>query len=303
MRMSSGLAVVVATIAWALPAVAGFPEDECNALVAIGTLSGDDFAIPGGPGVGSVYRRQVRIGTESIEPPGPLTIERLRFALDCQNVALIDFCMDEGDVVRWVGNEEIETGCVDASSNPVAMSCDGLDSPDGPNVVICQFSAPIVLDPFTQPANGCILSFDVRLQNRGSDATPDIVTAAVGFSSQPIDGRFDADCFNDDGPATISHPTTIAICPDCDDGDACTTDSCDPDTALCANVEDVEPTCSDQDACTRDFCDPLVGCVSEFDSSIPGCAALPVVPPFGIVLFGGMLLGAVCSLVAARHPG
>jgi hypothetical protein len=43
---------------------------------------------------------------------------------------------------------------------------------------------------------------------------------------------------------------------DCDDGNACTADSCDPATGECANV----PTdCDDGDPCTIDSCDPATG--------------------------------------------
>lgn len=47
---------------------------------------------------------------------------------------------------------------------------------------------------------------------------------------------------------------------DCDDGDACTIDSCDPATGSCHH----EPLdCDDGDACTVDSCDPVAGCLYE----------------------------------------
>jgi hypothetical protein len=42
----------------------------------------------------------------------------------------------------------------------------------------------------------------------------------------------------------------------CDDGDACTTDSCDTTTGGCLNVPIV---CDDEDVCTTDSCDPITG--------------------------------------------
>jgi len=45
----------------------------------------------------------------------------------------------------------------------------------------------------------------------------------------------------------------------CDDGNACTTDSCDPATGC--TTEPV--TCDDGDACTTDSCDPATGCTTE----------------------------------------
>jgi len=48
-----------------------------------------------------------------------------------------------------------------------------------------------------------------------------------------------------------------AGCGDCDDGNACTTDSCDP-IAGCIHVA---ASCDDSDACTSDSCDPVAGCI------------------------------------------
>lgn len=45
--------------------------------------------------------------------------------------------------------------------------------------------------------------------------------------------------------------------PDCDDGDACTNDTCDAGLG-CVNTP---VTCNDSNACTDDTCDPATGCV------------------------------------------
>ncbi|MGV8125770.1 MAG: hypothetical protein ACP5PV_00985 [Methanothrix sp.] len=45
-------------------------------------------------------------------------------------------------------------------------------------------------------------------------------------------------------------------CEDCDDGNACTTDSCDPLTGCSHAAVD----CNDNNACTTDTCDPATGC-------------------------------------------
>jgi len=57
--------------------------------------------------------------------------------------------------------------------------------------------------------------------------------------------------------------------PDCDDGNACTTDSCDTITG-CVN----DPiNCDDGIACTTDSCDPATGeCVSVDDGTCPNCS-------------------------------
>ncbi|MEK6608440.1 MAG: FG-GAP-like repeat-containing protein [Myxococcota bacterium] len=48
---------------------------------------------------------------------------------------------------------------------------------------------------------------------------------------------------------------------DCADGDACTTDTCDEATFMCAYPPVV---CDDGDPCTDDSCDPASGCVTTF---------------------------------------
>ena len=89
----------------------------------------------------------------------------------------------------------------------------------------------------------------------------------------------------------------VATPVDCDDGDACTIDSCDPasgcvhtpvdcnDNDLCTN-DSCDPLtgcvytpvdCNDNDACTIDTCDPLTGCVHTQD---PACANRGCTPGF-----------------------
>ena len=66
-------------------------------------------------------------------------------------------------------------------------------------------------------------------------------------------------------PAHLAHGDIVGACFDncgslCDDGDACTVDSCDPDTGQCAG--DHPPVdCADGLFCTTDSCDSAVGCV------------------------------------------
>lgn len=262
-------AALVALVGTALPNPSA--ADECNALLSIATVSGPAFGQPGGPGVGTEFRKQVMIGTDTVDPDGPLTVERFRFALDCVDVALIDFCTDEGDVVRWMGGEAA-SNCLDEFASPVGVTCDGADNPGGPNVVTCEFSSPVKIDPLTTPANGCVVGFDLRMQGFGSDSSPNIVQQGAGFSNTPEAGNsFDADCFNNAGPAAISQPTTLQVCPDCDDGDVCTMDFCDGQTGECIN-------------------EPIPGC---------GQTRVPMLPPVGMVAFGSLLLGGLLTLTAA----
>lgn len=56
----------------------------------------------------------------------------------------------------------------------------------------------------------------------------------------------------------------------CDDGDACTTDSCD--AALGCSHADESATCADGDPCTSDSCDAALGCVYTTDVCVDGDA-------------------------------
>ena len=57
---------------------------------------------------------------------------------------------------------------------------------------------------------------------------------------------------------------------DCDDGDACTTDTCESDGAGCAHAA---VDCSDEDPCTVDEgCDPAGGCTSAFALEGTACS-------------------------------
>jgi hypothetical protein len=51
----------------------------------------------------------------------------------------------------------------------------------------------------------------------------------------------------------------LATCnpPDCNDGNACTIDTCDPDLVECVHTP---CDCTDNNACTADSCDPALGC-------------------------------------------
>lgn len=76
---------------------------------------------------------------------------------------------------------------------------------------------------------------------------------------------------------------------DCEDGDLCSIDACDPDTGACQHAPQV---CSDTDRCTVDSCDPANGqcqytplgcddgmlCTTDLCDPIDGCLHLPVVP-------------------------
>src|SRR5262245_53868501 len=64
--------------------------------------------------------------------------------------------------------------------------------------------------------------------------------------------------------ARSTTPRPASDCPAaCDDGNPCTTDTCDTESGTCVYTAVV---CNDHDGCTTDVCDPAAGgCVSTFN--------------------------------------
>lgn len=64
----------------------------------------------------------------------------------------------------------------------------------------------------------------------------------------------------------LCDPVTTPV--DCEDGDLCTDNACDPGTGACV---DTSTDCDDGDACTTNGCDPGSGCVFN---AIPNCCVV-----------------------------
>jgi hypothetical protein len=54
--------------------------------------------------------------------------------------------------------------------------------------------------------------------------------------------------------------------PDCNDSNACTSDSCDTETGLCSNTS---IDCADSNPCTDDGCDSVSGCYHNYNNNYP----------------------------------
>jgi hypothetical protein len=71
----------------------------------------------------------------------------------------------------------------------------------------------------------------------------------------------DSEC--DDGDLCTTDTCNSGSCSNtaqnCDDGDACTADTCDPGTGACGSDA---VSCDDDNACTSDSCDAVLGCVN-----------------------------------------
>ncbi len=102
---------------------------------------------------------------------------------------------------------------------------------------------------------------DAKTDAAGEDAKADIATQDV----QPDAAKDDTTDTSDTGTGDTGSGDTgsgdTALCTDggCDDGVACTTDSCDPAKG-CVHLAN-DATCSDGNACTDDSCNPATGCV------------------------------------------
>ena len=87
-------------------------------------------------------------------------------------------------------------------------------------------------------------------------------------------------------------PTDCTTDGSCEDGKACTANTCNTATGTCQSV-DVSASCDDGDACTRDSCDPVDACIATplsladagpgylGSANVPACAGEDVPPAVG----------------------
>ena len=79
---------------------------------------------------------------------------------------------------------------------------------------------PIVIPQFTPEF--CTLAFDVRIESRSHDATPDIVEQLAGFDASLADAYCDSIPNINTG---VTWPGSIGLCPDCANEGSCN-DAC-----------------------------------------------------------------------------
>ena len=233
-------------------------------------------------------------------------------ALDCddQNPCTDDQCTAQGICQHLVNAAQCDdqnpctTGdhCEDGACVPT----DGLFCDDG-NVCTTDWCTP---------AHGCVYQANTLPCNDGNEClTGDVCSEGECAGSLIVncdDGNVctfdncipDTGCTNetntipcDDGnKCTLGDQCGAGVCKgheplECNDGDVCTDDSCDP-AAGCVHVNNSSP-CDDEDACTladlcaagvcagtqqvqcddgnvctADSCDPAVGCVKEFNTAL-----------------------------------
>ena len=156
-------------------------------------------------------------------------------------------CLDDGTVVSYRGN--LSTTC------PVAFTCDHADGDVLPNQVVFTPNGPFSIPPDTP--GFCSLDFDIRVEGRSNDLTPDTIEQAIGVD----DGAEDVVCdvAGRSRAAVETSSGSLQVCPVCDDGNACNgIETCDGATGC---VPGTPPVCDDGNTCTDDSCDPAIGCV------------------------------------------
>jgi hypothetical protein len=210
-----GIGLFVASMA--LPRTAA-ATNTCNGQFAIDYVAGPAFAIPG-----DILRVRLTIGTSSIQGGTMLTLNRVRFDLDCNdNFALGVPCTDEGMQVEYEGDGTITTTCATVWTTGHATSAN-------PNEVVFS-AAPPVMIPANQPIppGFCAVEFDVKVLAQSVDNTPNDIQETTGY----LASQNDATC-NNGLSSSSTQSSSIPLCPNCDDGADCSQDACNQDTGGC----------------------------------------------------------------------
>ncbi len=230
----------------------------CNTFISLDYPTAAQFTI-----LDEIVRIRLVLGSGSINGGTEVDIKRVRFELDCNaDDPLALNCTDDGAVIEYQGDPTITTDCR-GGSGIVTFSSGHATSTD-PNQVVFTPSAPITIAHSTP--NFCFVEFDVRVAARSSDGTPNEIEQVAGFD---VD-EGDAICDND-LESGGSQSGSIILCPDCDDDNACTVDTCDQNTGVCSNEDVITPTCNDNNACTVDTCVPATGACSNVDNVTSTC--------------------------------
>jgi hypothetical protein len=246
----AGIALAVVVIGAPRSALAA---NTCHGFVTAQYLSTSSFH-----GLGDVVRVRMILGTGTISGGTMLTLARARFDLDCDAGAPFEIgCTDDGSVVSYAGDGTLTTDC-----DPTTFST-GHGGGSSPNQIVFTATPPLAIPAGTPQF--CTLEFDVRVEARSMDVTPERVEQVAGLSV--ADG--DAGC--DNGlTAGGSQASLLELCPECDDTNVCTVDTCDRDTGACENVPGRSDPDGDGEADPTDHC-PGTGAGAAVDDA--GCSA------------------------------
>ena len=231
----------------------------CTMIVDLATLTPADamantcdgvteMSFPTAPNfssVGDTIHVSLAVGGGCWQGSATVNFNRVRFNLDCNNSNLGINCPDDGGVLSYQGG--LSANC------PTTVFTDhGIGAT--PNQVVFSFDPPLIHPNCT--VSFCSLEFDVRIETTSNDGTPDVIEQVSG-----VDGsQGDAIC-NSLPPLAAGNTNSgsIRLCPLCDDLDPCNgVETCD---SYLGCVSGTPPLCDDGDACTDDSCDSTVGCV------------------------------------------
>jgi hypothetical protein len=141
-------------------------------------------------------------------------------------------CAHEGAIVAYEGDDTIVTDCSDETGRLDFATVPGASA----NQVVFVPSRPVLI-----PANTmvwCSLEFGVRILARSDDETPAAIEQIAGFDVETNDAECDNRLMSSDAQSGA-----IILCPDCEDGDPCTIETCDQDTGVCKTEPSTDPAC------------------------------------------------------------
>src|SRR5215470_16988054 len=252
------IALALSVAGLALPGVAS--ANTCNGLFTIDYVPpSPNFPVPG-----DIVRVRLTLGTGSVVGGTELTINRLRFDLDCNDMFALGVpCTDEGPVVEYEGDGTITTTCPAAwtSGHPISSA---------PNEVVFTPAPPVMIPAnFPIPPGFCNIEFNVKVLSYSTDNTPNEIQETTGY----LASQGDAMCDNVPTPLSSSstQASSIELCPNCNLGSACSMDSCNQDTGQCIHTPQPFSTpCPDTDGdlCTIPGCNGTIGSAG---GAILGC--------------------------------
>ena len=199
-RRSRSTALAVALLATTAARALAQPANGCTMQLGLDYVAAQSVAAPG-----DVVRTRLTLGTGAIQGGTTLTVQALRFFLQCKaNGSRLLPCTQDGAVVAYGGDETITTTCAGVTWST------GHGPAPRPNQVVFVPSVPLDI-PANAPAF-CELEFDVTILGPSHDPTPAVAeqVAGLGFS------RNDASC--DNGLRAVAAVTGgLHLCPDCAD--------------------------------------------------------------------------------------
>lgn len=207
----------------------------------------EELTYPNAPNlvaVGSVLRPRISLGAGHNAGGDHLIINRFRFDLDCDRSDLGIYCADDGPVMSYQGSIMSTCG--------VSWTASHAPGDTFPNQVVFTPSSPITIPADT--LEFCSLEFNVRVEGRGNDGTPDALEQVCGLDAATSDATCMGGSVSASGDAEAG---SLGLAPICDDGNPCNGLEIYEGNA-CASGPPLD--CDDANSCTTDMCDPLQGC-------------------------------------------